>query len=40
MLKRAFDLDSLPIGTSIEVTLTGKLANGSTFSASDFLRLQ
>ncbi len=40
MLKRSFDLDSLPIGTSIEVTLTGKLADGSTFSVSDFLRLQ
>lgn len=40
MLKRAFGLSALPVGTQVEVRLRGRLTDGTTFNVADFIRVQ
>jgi streptogramin lyase len=40
MLRRALDLGSLPVGTLVNVSLTGQLSNGTPINVTDVLRVQ
>jgi len=37
--QRAFSLQTLPSGSSVEVVISGRLSDGTPFNARDFIRV-